>query len=372
MSSVTLHRVSLRYPSGTMGLQDVDLHVDDGEFLALVGPSGSGKTTLLRTVAGFLDPTRGTLSLGERMVAGIDPCAPYRRLVSVPPEQRQLGVVFQQHAVWPHWSVGHNVEYPLRAAHLPRAERRRRIEEALALVGLEGFAQRDPATLSGGQRQRVALARALVCRPRVLLLDEALSALDEPARDQLRRELYALTRELGLTVIHVTHDRSEALTLADRVAVMDAGRIGQVGSPEQLAASPATPFVAQFLSDATLVEGTLGPAGFAGAHGLHLPRWAQLPRSGTGFVAILPDAVEVDDGPRTNAVVRSSLLTAQGSEVVLDMEGLILRARCRGWHPTAGQRVSVRVSSAIFYPGDRPATSHPARLGRIPAETVRP
>lgn len=346
MASVTLDSVSVRYPSGAMGLEGIDLHVDDGEFIALVGPSGSGKTTLLRTIAGFLSPTSGRVRIGERTVA--------EGRAFVPPEQRELGMVFQQHAVWPHWNVGRNVEYPLRRGGVPRKERAMRVASALELVGLDGYVRRDPATLSGGQRQRVALARALVARPRVLLLDEALSALDEPLRDHLRLELHSLTRELGLTVVHVTHDRSEALGLADRVAVLDEGRIQQVGTPDALVTRPGSAFVAKFLTDATLIPGVVDAAGFqADRHPLRLVRDAAMPASGPARAALLPAAVRVAPAADGDAIVRSSLFTPEGSDLMLDWAGIALRARTRGTRPRVGDRMRVDVDAAFVY-SDRP------------------
>ncbi|MGO2750519.1 MAG: ABC transporter ATP-binding protein [Pseudoclavibacter sp.] len=354
MASVTLDSVSVRFPSGTVGLDGIDLALRDGEFLALVGPSGSGKTTLLRTIAGFQAPTSGKVSIGERVVAGEG--------ASVPPEARELGMVFQQHAVWPHWNVGRNVDYPLRRVRVAKPERIRRVDEALEMVGLSGYAKRNPATLSGGQRQRVAIARALVGRPRVLLLDEALSALDEPLRDSLRLELHTLTRELGLTVVHVTHDRSEALALADRVAVLDGGRIQQLGTPEELVTRPASPFIAKFLSDATIVDGTLGEAGFAAdQHPLrvHRTRLEASRQGGVGDVhaAILPSDVAVEimeagagaGAGAGDATVRSALFTPDGSDLVLDWAGLRLRARTHGVRPKVGDRVAVSIAKARIY-----------------------
>lgn len=344
MSSVTLENVSVRFRGGTVGLQDVDLHVADGEFLALVGPSGSGKTTLLRSIAGFMAPTSGRVLIGDRVVA--------ESSRADPPETRGLGMVFQQHAVWPHWNAGRNVEYPLRRAGVARADRHRRVAETLELVGLAGYERRDPATLSGGQRQRIALARALVTRPRVLLLDEALSALDEPLRDRLRLELHTLTRELGLTVIHVTHDRSEALALADRVAVLDAGRVRQLGSPDDLLASPASAFVARFLSDATLVDGRVTGGWFrAGDH----PFATSAPgvADGAAQAAIAPSAVRVTHDSRGDARVRSALFTPEGSDLVVEWAGLPMRARaetrCR-----VGDAVRVDVDGARVF-ADKPA-----------------
>ena len=357
MSSVALESVSLAYPGGHLGLADVDLQIGDGEFVVLVGPSGSGKTTLLRTVAGFITPTAGTVSIADAVVA-----SPGR---SVEPEQRGLGMVFQQHAVWPHWNVGRNIEYPLRRAGVPRDERRRRVAEALELVGLAGAERRNPATLSGGQRQRVAIARAIVARPRVLLLDEALSALDEPLRDRLRLELRALTRDLGLTVLHVTHDRSEALALADRVVVLDGGRIQQVGTPAELLENPASVFVAKFVSDAAILPGSLDAAGFrADRHPLVLDR-SRIDRSridrsrigaaqgaGGGAVelAVQPEHVRAIPDATGPAVVAASLFGRGGDDLVLDWNGLEIRSRAPGVRCSAGTRVRVEIERGSVFP----------------------
>lgn len=346
MASVTLESVSVRFRAGALGLADVDLRVDDGEFLALVGPSGSGKTTLLRSIAGFLAPSAGRVLIGDRVVAG--------DTAVVPPEERGLGMVFQQHAVWPHWTVGRNIEYPLKRAGIARGERIRRVADALDLVGLSGCEKRDPATLSGGQRQRVALARALVARPRVLLLDEALSALDEPLRDRLRLELHTLTRELGLTVIHVTHDRSEALALADRVAVLDAGRVQQVDEPDALLRAPRTPFVARFLSDATLVDGAaVGGRFCAMDHPLEVDCDVASGDLVEARAAIPPSAVRVAADPEGPAVVRSSLFTPDGSDLVVDWAGLEMRARSVGTRHRVGDRVRVDVDRVLVYPSEQ-------------------
>lgn len=353
MSSVALESVSLAYPGGHLGLADVDLRIGDGEFVALVGPSGSGKTTLLRTVAGFIAPTAGTVRIGDAVVA-----SPGR---SVEPERRGLGMVFQQHAVWPHWNVGRNIEYPLRRAGVGRTERRRRVAEALDLVGLPGAERRNPATLSGGQRQRVAIARAIVARPRVLLLDEALSALDEPLRDRLRLELRALTRELGLTVVHVTHDRSEALALADRVVVVDGGRVQQVGTPAELLDAPASAFVAEFVSDAAILRGSLGAAGFrADGHALVLDA-ARIDGAASVAVgaaagaavavdlAVQPEHVRAIPDPSGPATVTSSLFGRSGDDLVLDWHGLAMRSRAQGVRCPAGTRVRVEIERATAF-----------------------
>ncbi len=348
MASIDIRALSMRFPDGTTGLADVDLRVADGELVALVGPSGSGKTTLLRTIAGFLAPTQGTIAIAGEEVAGGG------RLV--PPERRRLGMVFQSHAVWPHWDVGRNVAYPLRLARVPRSERRARVAEALELVGLPGAERRDPATLSGGQRQRVALARALVARPRVLLLDEALSALDEPLRDRLRLELRGLVRSLGLTVVHVTHDRAEALALADRVVVLDGGRIQQVADPATLLDAPASPFVARFLSDATIVPGARDASGFTAVDGrMRIPASAiEGGARGSVTAAVLPRDVAIEADAEGDATVTSALFARDGSDVVLDWHGVEVRCTAP-WRPAVGDRVRVSVRRALAFPADADA-----------------
>lgn len=343
MSGVELNQVGLTYPDGFTALREVDLQIADGEFVALIGPSGSGKTSLLRIVAGFIAPSLGSVTIGATEVARPDR--------SLPPEQRQLGMVFQQQAIWPHLSVGANVGYPLKIAKLPRAEITTRVDEVLELVGLTGYAGRNPATLSGGQRQRVALARALAPRPRVLLLDEALSALDEPLRDQLRVELKSLTSRMGLTVLHVTHDRDEALAIGDRIAVLDAGRIVQIDQPAELLRNPATPFVARFLSDATVIDGQLDASGFSSSgHPLRVAADRVVGSgAGVGQLAILPQDVTLIRNDSGAAEVISSLFGRAASDVLVEWDGL--RLRCESdWHPTVGDRVDVQVGRGVCYP----------------------
>ena len=224
-----------------VAVDDVDLEVADGEFLTLLGPSGSGKTTVLRMIAGFEQPTAGTIEL-----AGVD-------VTHTPPYNRDVNTVFQDYALFPHMNVLANVEYGLMVKKVPKAERRQRAEEALATVRLEGYAERKPSQLSGGQRQRVALARALVNKPRVLLLDEPLGALDLKLREQMQVELKELQREVGITFVFVTHDQEEALTMSDRIAVFEAGRIAQVGTPTEIYEHPSTPFVAGFVGISNLL-----------------------------------------------------------------------------------------------------------------------
>ncbi|RAJ58843.1 putative spermidine/putrescine transport system ATP-binding protein [Streptomyces sp. Amel2xB2] len=227
----------------TEAVSDVDLAVSDGEFFSMLGPSGSGKTTVLRMIAGFETPTSGTVELDGQDVTAL---APF---------ERDVHTVFQDYALFPHMTVEQNVAYGLKIRKVPKADRLRRAAEALESVRLEGFAKRRPAQLSGGQRQRVALARALVTRPRVLLLDEPLGALDLKLREQMQIELKELQREVGVTFVYVTHDQDEALTMSDRMAVFDNGRIEQTGTPAEIYERPATPFVAGFVGTSNLLTG---------------------------------------------------------------------------------------------------------------------
>ncbi|KSW23872.1 MULTISPECIES: ABC transporter ATP-binding protein [unclassified Pseudomonas] len=223
----------------------VSIDIKDGEFFSMLGPSGSGKTTCLRLIAGFEQPSAGSIRIHGEEAAGL------------PPYQRDVNTVFQDYALFPHMNVLENVAYGLKVKGVGKAERLKRAEEALGMVALGGYGSRKPVQLSGGQRQRVALARALVNRPRVLLLDEPLGALDLKLREQMQSELKKLQRQLGITFIFVTHDQSEALSMSDRVAVFNKGRIEQVDTPRNLYMQPATPFVAEFVGTSNVLRGDL-------------------------------------------------------------------------------------------------------------------
>ena len=248
MSRVEVDGVSKHY--GTVrALDDVSLAFADGEFFGLLGPSGSGKTTLLRAIAGFVEPDSGDILFDDR---------PVRDLAV---HRREIGMVFQNYALFPHMSVFDNIAFGLTVRHLAAAEIKARVTGMLGLVRLAGYEERRPRQLSGGQQQRVALARALVTRPRVLLLDEPLGALDKRLRQQMQIELRQIQREVGITTIFVTHDQEEALTLSDRIAIFNEGRVVQVGSPHAVYERPASAFAASFLGDANFFAGRVAAEG---------------------------------------------------------------------------------------------------------------
>jgi len=301
----------------------IDLEVARGEFFTMLGPSGSGKTTTLRMIAGFEDPTGGTVELAGEDVSG------------VPPYERAVNTVFQDYALFPHMTVGQNVEYGMRVAKVDKRERARRRDEALEMVRLPGYAERKPGELSGGQRQRVALARAIVNRPKVLLLDEPLGALDLKLREQMQVELKSIQGDVGITFVYVTHDQEEALTMSDRIAVFNEGRIEQVSPPRELYEHPANEFVAGFVGVSNVIERegrrqTIRPekiemleAGAAPA-GLHTERGRLVAASYAGSVTRFTVALE-EGGElqivRQNVEAAPGRAPSQGDEVLV------------GWRP---------------------------------------
>ncbi|KUL93527.1 spermidine/putrescine ABC transporter ATPase [Bosea sp. WAO] len=277
-------RLSIEHLRKTYGefhaVDDFSIDIADGEFLVLLGPSGCGKTTTLRMVAGFIQPTAGRITIGARDVTDL------------PPWKRNCGLVFQSYALFPHMSVADNVAFGLEMRKMPAAERAPRVAEALRLVQLDGFDQRYPRQLSGGQQQRVALARALAMQPDVLLLDEPLSNLDAKLRQEVRVEIRDLQRKLGLTTIMVTHDQEEALTMADRLVVMEKGKVRQIGSQRELYEKPADRFVAGFIGRSAFLDGEItAPGRFRSQGGLEIGCGAPAPGSAT--LALRPERLAI-------------------------------------------------------------------------------
>ncbi|MDQ6603697.1 MAG: ABC transporter ATP-binding protein [Chloroflexota bacterium] len=289
MAEVTLTGVTKRY-GDAVAVRGVDLAVADGEFVTLLGPSGCGKTTTLHMVAGLIPPTSGVIAIGGRVVADAV------RGRFVPPNKRNLGMVFQSYALWPHMTLAANIGYPLKLRRVPPQQRAARVHDLLSLVALDGLAERYPHELSGGQQQRGALARALVGEPDILLLDEPLSNLDAKLREELRAEIRRVQQSVGTTVLFVTHDQDEAMALSDRVAVMRAGAIEQVGTPRMIYEQPATRFVAAFVGAVNLLDAVddSGATRVIGAPDLVMPLAPPAPSFSAVIrpedIALTPDA----------------------------------------------------------------------------------
>jgi putative spermidine/putrescine transport system ATP-binding protein len=308
---VEISRLSKRY-GAAKAVDDVSLSIEPGEFVTLLGPSGSGKTTLLMTIAGFARPTAGSIRIGGSEV------------VRTPPHRRDIGVVFQNYALFPHMNVAGNIAYPLKLRRVGRAEIQRRVAAALDLVQLPALGERRIDEISGGQRQRVALARALVFEPRILLMDEPLSALDKRLREEMQIEIRRLHRRLGTTTIAVTHDQREAITMSDRVAILHEGRVMQFDTPRAIYERPASRFVAQFIGESCFlpVEVAQGVASHAGRK-LTLPS-APL-RGGRHVLLLRPERLSVlapgEAGPGVNAFPgRVAQLVFQGESVLLSVD----------------------------------------------------
>lgn len=343
-AELTLTGLVKRY-GGATAVGGVDLDVAPGEFLTLLGPSGSGKTTTLSMIAGFTIPTSGSV-----VCDGAE-------MTEVPPHKRGLGMVFQNYSLFPHLTVRENVEFPLRQRGVPKAERAKRALAALELVELRARADAKPGQLSGGQQQRVALARALVFQPRLLLMDEPFGALDRALRERLQLELRRLHHELGITVVFVTHDQEEALTLSDRIAVFNEGRIEQVGRPEELYERPETLFVARFIGESNAFPGEVAGGEFVAAGDVSIA--AQQVPVGPATAVVRPERFRVlqpgagHEGPTLSGEVRDcTYLGAQRRlEIVTDAGTMIVRAGAETGAPPVGTQVRLgwdAAHTAIF------------------------
>jgi putative spermidine/putrescine transport system ATP-binding protein len=343
-----LHGLRKDYGVGAAAVDHLDLSIGRGEFVALLGPSGCGKTTTLRMVAGLVEPTGGRILLD-----GDD-------LTARPTHRRNIGMVFQNYALFPHMSVADNVAFGLEMRGVARAEVRQRVDEALAMVRLGGFEGRRPKALSGGQQQRVALARALVVRPSLLLLDEPLSNLDAKLREEMRGEIRQIQRRLGIATVFVTHDQAEALALADRVAVMDRGRLAQLGTPEEIYERPATPFVAHFvgrINELTAEAGSDGRLRVASAV-VAAPAGHGVAAGGRALVMVRPQHVAL--GPAGAGLLgRIAAITYVGDmvQIAVDGDGFTLTAErgtadpaWRGLAPEQPVGVTWPAAAALVFP----------------------
>ena len=345
---ITVSNVTKTYGK-VHALDDVSINVKSGEFLTLLGPSGSGKTTLLMVLAGFTRPDRGSLKFGET------------EMIRTAPHLRNVGMVFQNYALFPHMTVAGNVGYPLRLRKTPKAEMAERIERALDTVQLGGFGDRGIDQLSGGQKQRVALARAIVFEPRILLMDEPLSALDKKLRDRMQIELRRLHDKLGITTVYVTHDQREALTMSDRIAVVNHGRIMQLATPEQLYNHPENRFVADFIGDSSFlpVTRTKDQVLFEDT----VLKLSQTPPNAKSLLLMLrPERVRV-----CSAKDAKDMNTFQStvSEVVYQGDSFLLYA-----HLPNGSEIAVRGAIRQGTITDLPAVGDTVILGLDPGDTV--
>jgi ABC-type Fe3+/spermidine/putrescine transport system ATPase subunit len=341
VARLELDHLTKRYGRGTeaAAVQDLSLEVNDGELVCLLGPSGCGKTTTLRIIGGFLKPDGGDVRIDSQSILG------------QPPERRPTAMVFQRYALWPHMSVFDNVAFGLQVRHRPGDEIRRRVESTLELVGLPGLARRYPAQLSGGQQQRVALARALVLEPRILLLDEPLSNLDAQLRIHMRSELTAIQRRVGITTVFVTHDQEEAMSIADRIAVMNLGVLEQLAAPEELYARPDSLFVAGFIGTMNRLEAGLDGDGSLRAGPFSVAAPDGLP-SGALVAGIRPEDLAFEE-TGLSARIEHVVDLGHYRRVSLSVAGANLLAFIPKSEPLPGEHARVSPRRVLVYSNER-------------------
>lgn len=381
-TAIHIDAVSKSFGSGPPAVDRVSLLIHPGELFFLLGPSGCGKTTLLRMIAGFIEPTSGRIRFGTPKAQGLQSpgsdALDWEDITALPPNRRDAGMVFQSYALWPHMTVEANVAFGLSTRRVPPAQRRERVMHALEAVHMAEYAARRPNQLSGGQQQRVALARALVIRPRVLLLDEPLSNLDTRLRLELRSEIRRICKASGITTVYVTHDQKEALSMADRLAIVSKGRLAQVGTPRDLYTRPSTRFVATFLGEANIIPcevigrsnnsvitrsllGTINcpqhsadtPASDSASATPEAPT-----KGATWHICVRPELTTVSRADTPNATVRSVTYLGDTTELELDIDGHTVRAtmteHASGHTPDLltsirpGDRVAVSAQSAVL------------------------
>lgn len=349
-SPIRARQVTKRYGRAA-ALDNVDLDVESGEFLTLLGPSGSGKTTLLMVLAGFVRPDHGSLHFGDTDV------------IRLAPHRRDVGMVFQSYALFPHLDVADNIGFPLKLRGVPKAEARRRVDAVLDLVQLPDLGGRSVDALSGGQRQRVALARAIVFEPRILLMDEPLSALDKQLRERMQIELRSLHDRLGITTVCVTHDQREALTMSDRVAVIDNGRIVQLGTPQDIYDRPVNRFVANFVGESTFVPVRAeGGRYFIGAQPLTLQ--GPPPPEGADLLMLRPERLALlPEGPLPDSHAGCNVIAGRVIDLVFQGESVLLQIRLDG-----GDTVALRMGAAPAARRALPAPGAEVRLALAPED----
>jgi spermidine/putrescine transport system ATP-binding protein len=354
-NAIELRGIRKTYGSDT-ALATMDLDIRDGEFFCLLGPSGCGKTTTLNIIGGFVEPSSGIVRIGAADVT------------KLPPNRRPVNTVFQSYALFPHLTVIDNVAFGLRMARIPKTERRAQAQAALDLVGLTTFSERAVSQLSGGQAQRVAIARALVNKPKVLLLDEPLGALDLKLRKRLQTELSIIQRQVGTTFVFVTHDQEEAMALADRIAIMNDGRIEQIGTPEEIYRHPISRFAADFIGESNILHGhRLGDA-FILENNTPVPLPHNAPGSVTSLV-VRPEALRVDPSGFLAATVLSHAYLGSTSRLVMELENTDMRvtstlndhdlSALNGGPLEPGQRVRLSWSQHAAHPLAEPAPQDP-------------
>jgi iron(III) transport system ATP-binding protein len=353
MGKLVLTNITKKFGREIFAVNDVSLSVEDGELLTVVGPSGCGKTTLLRIIAGFIEPTNGKIVLDDLVL--IDTKKDKRGLM---PEDRDVGMVFQSYAVWPHMNVMENVAYPLKIRKMKKADIREKALAALKTVHLDGYENRMAHELSGGQQQRVALARSLVMKPRLLLLDEPLSNLDAALREEMRGEIKEIQRKLGITIINVTHDQTEAMTMSDKVAVMRRGSLVQFDSPYNLYEHPANTFAAKFIGSANIIPAEREPLPpdekgmmiikVAGTYTLKVPHVESSKKE--GFIAVRSHHIVPDNASPLRAVVAGKLYHGDSTEYQLKLDNDIsVRMKDTwGYDAQVDNRVSLGITKAVW------------------------
>ncbi|MBQ9198220.1 MAG: ABC transporter ATP-binding protein [Clostridia bacterium] len=346
MATVTIKHVTKAFGDNVV-LKEFNETFGDGEFITLLGPSGCGKTTMLRIIAGFEKPTDGELYIDDQLVSG--------GKTFIPPEKRSIGMVFQSYAVWPHMNVFDNVAYPLTIKKVPKAKIREDVERVLGIVHLSQYAQRFPNQLSGGQQQRVALARALVAAPKLLLLDEPLSNLDAKLRESMRFEIKEIQRQLGITVVYVTHDQTEAMAMSDRIFLINRGVVQQSGTPEEIYNHPANQFVADFLGKVDFFKGVSenGRITFTGMNGQSIPYGG--PRTGKVEVAVRPENLYFAPDGALEGVLESQYYLGDVDDCRVRVGDVLVRVIANGYEYRTlkdGQPVRLGIREFMVFEDD--------------------